>query len=77
MRRVYFCIMCSSKSSGFDEVTYSFIKLIYHFKTPNYPLIEYQINAVIINRLMRLPSQRRVATIKSQSAKKMKEDRGW
>ena len=44
--------MCSSKNSSFDEVAYSFIKLIYHFKTPNQPLIEYQIYAVLINRLM-------------------------
>ena len=35
--KVYFCIMYSWKCSGFDEVTYWLIKLIYHFKTPNYP----------------------------------------
>ena len=44
------------KGSAFDEVTYWFIKLIYHFKTANFPLIEYQIYAVINNRLTKLSS---------------------
>ena len=44
------------KCFDFDKVTYWFIKLMYHLKTPNYPLIEYQIYAVINNRLMMLSS---------------------
>ena len=48
---VYFCIMYSWKCLDVDEVTYWFIKLIYNFNTPNYPLIKYD---VINNRLMRL-----------------------
>ena len=51
--KFYFCIMFSWKGSAFDEVTYWFIKLIYHFKTANFPLIECQIYAVINNRLTR------------------------
>ena len=44
------------KCFDFDKVTYWFIKVIYHLKTPNYPLIGYQIYVVISNRLMTLSS---------------------
>ena len=57
IRKVNFYIMYSWKCSDFAEFNYCFIKLIYHFKTPNYPLTEYQIYAVINNRLMRLSSK--------------------
>ena len=71
IRKVYFCIVYSWKCSDFDKVTYWFIKLIYHLKTPNYRLIEYQIYAVINNILMTLSSSQRANSDMGQPSNRL------